>query len=566
MAREGRTDWGVPKNTDSAYDLVIVGAGISGLSAAHYYLERYSTARILILDNHDDFGGHCKRNEFQVGDRTLIGYGGAQTMEEPSSYSRLVKRLLKELGVNLKAFDKAYDQNFYRKHGLGGGLHFDQQHWGQNKVIRYDLGSIASFLPVADSELSAADAVAAMPISDAARQQMLGLLQERKDQFPKLNRTETWEYLQSISYRSYLSDHLGISEPDVFKILQDMFADSGLGIEAATAAGALSYAGLPGWRAAGFKGNNGGEPYIHHFPDGNASIARLLVKRLIPEVAVESGAEDLIGARFDYGVLDEPDSAVRLRLNSTAVHVESTGKPGSNSPVDITYVTSGITGRVSARHCILACNNSAIPYLCPELPEAQKSALSEQVKIPILYTNVVLNNWRAWKNLGLAAVISPTGYHINCMLDFPVSMGGYEFSADPDEPIIVHMERFPHRSNQGLTAKQQYRFGRHELLSTSFEDIELRVREQLTGVLGDGGFDPARDIEAITVNRWAHGYSSWYNPLFETVYDDYDDPRYPHIRARQPFGSITIANADSAADAILYAAIEQAHRAVEELS
>ena len=196
----------------------------------------------------------------------------------------------------------------------------------------------------------------------------------------------------------------------------------------------------------------------------------------------------------------------------------------------------------------------------------QCQALANQVKPPILYTNVALRNWQAWKNMGIGAVVSPGGYHVASSLDFPVSLGDYEFARGPDEPIVVHMERFPYRPNSGLTAQEQFRLARHDLLSTSFETIERNVREQLVSMLGEGGFDPARDIAGITVNRWAHGYAYGYNPLFDTVYEDDDDERYPHVIGRKPFGRIAIANADSAASAMLQAAVEQAHRAVSELN
>jgi spermidine dehydrogenase len=208
-----------------------------------------------------------------------------------------------------------------------------------------------------------------------------------------------------------------------------------------------------------------------------------------------------------------------------------------------------------------------IPHLCPELPAPQREALALQVKSPILYTSVALRNWQAWKKLGIGAAIAPTGYHINAMLDFPVSLGSYRFAEEPDDPIVVHMERFPHRSNMGLTPRVQHRLGRYELLSTTFETLERNVRGQLAGMLSAGGFDPARDIEGITVNRWAHGYARWYNPLFESYYyEDRDDERYPHVQARKRFGRIAIANSDAGARAMFEAAVEQGHRAAAELS
>jgi spermidine dehydrogenase len=276
--------------------------------------------------------------------------------------------------------------------------------------------------------------------------------------------------------------------------------------------------------------------------------------------------EDIVTARFDYSRLDQVDSPVRLRLDSTVTKVQHDGDPKSAKRVSISYVRDGQAFRVQARGCVLACYNSIIPYLCPELPNLQREALAYQVKTPILHTNVALRNWRAWKKMGIGSVVCPGSYHLAAGLDFPVSLGDYSYSGGPDKPVVVRMWRYPHVNNQGLTAQEQHRRGRHELLSTPFETIERNVRTQLTSILGEAGFDPATDIMGITVNRWAHGYAYWYNPLFDTVYDDYEDERYPHVRARKRFGRISIANSDAAANAMLEAAVEQAHRAITELT
>jgi spermidine dehydrogenase len=340
-----------------------------------------------------------------------------------------------------------------------------------------------------------------------------------------------------------------------------------VGIEATPAFDALDYTGLPGWDAAGLPESEDFEPYIHHFPDGNASIARLMVRQMIPAVAPGNTMDDVVTARFDYSKLDREDSPVRLRLDSTVVDVEHEGDPKSAKRVGVTYVRGGRAYRVLARSCVLACDHAMIPYLCPGLPALQREALAMQVKTPMLYTTVALRNWQAWKKLGIGATVAPGSYHINAMLDFPVSIGGYAFAKSPDDPIAVHMERFPHRSNEGLTLREQCRIGRREMLATSFETIERSIRGQLAGMLGEGGFDPALDIEGITVNRWPHGYSyTWYNPLFDPVYDEDDDERYPHFRARKQFGRIAIANADAGANAMFETAIEEGYRAVTELT
>jgi len=568
LAFKGRRDWGAVEEPDPAvYDLVVVGGGLSGLAAAHFYRKQQPKARILILDNHDDFGGHAKRNEFRVGGHTLIGYGGSQTLQEPSYYPDVVKGLLRDLGVDKNRFDTAYDQGFFKRNGLRGGIHFNREDWGVERVVPYELGTFEHFLPLAPSSISPKQAVAQMPISEPAQREFLHLLVTDRDQMPEIPVDAKARYLYTISYRDFLIKHLDIQEPEVFAVLQDLPADSGVGIEATPAMSAMDYLGLPGWNAAGLPPPEEFENYIHHFPDGNASIARLLVRGMIPAVAPGKTMEDVLTARFDYSKLDEAKSAVRLRLNSTAVHVEHDGDPKTAKRVRVTYVRGGHAHRVQARSCVLACYNMMIPYLCPELPAPQRDALALQVKSPILYTSVALRNWQAWKTLGIGAAVAPTGYHINAMLDFPVSLGSYRFSKGPEDPIVVHMERFPHRSNMGLTPRDQHRLGRYELLATPFETLERNVRSQLAGMLSAGGFDPARDIEGITVNRWGHGYARWYNPLFDPYfYEDRDDERYPHVQARKRFGRIAIANSDAGASAMLESAVVQGHRAVTELS
>lgn len=565
LAWNGRRDWGpIVEQDDHDYDLVIVGAGISGLAAAHFYLRANPRARLLILDNHDDFGGHAKRNEFLARGRKLIAYGGSQTLEAPADYAQVSKRLLAELGIDLDAFYDAYDQGFFRRHGLGGAVFFDKAGWGVDRIVHYDLGALGYTLPLARRRGSVKAAIEAMPMSRPARDQMLTLLTSTEDVFPGHSVGERMQVLGSISYQSYLSDYLAVSEPEVFAALQPLTTDLGADISAVPAIDALSYVGLPGYEASGLPKSDDEEPYIHHFPDGNAAIARLLVRRMIPHAASGSTMQDVVLADFDYRKLDVVGAPVRLRLNSTAVHVRHDGDPKSAKQVLVDYVRKGRHGRARAKYCLLACYNEIIPFLCPELPSRQRQALSQSLKIPVLYTNIALNNWRALKVAGVGAVSAPGSYQVNAMLDFPVDMGGYKFAAGPDDPVILHMERFPHRPNAGLSKRQQASLGRHEMLATPFESIERSAREQLAAMFSTSGFDPAHDIEAITVNRWPHGYATrdW---LEDDYYQDDDDPRYWYVRGRQPFRRIAIANSDAGARATVDSAIVQAHRAVQEL-
>jgi spermidine dehydrogenase len=227
----------------------------------------------------------------------------------------------------------------------------------------------------------------------------------------------------------------------------------------------------------------------------------------------------------------------------------------------VTYSRGGKLRSVRGKKCILACWGTVVPYICPELPEAQKRALAYGVKVPIVYTNVLIENWTSFQKLGVNHVYAPGGYHTSINLDLPVSLGDYHCSRAPDEPILLHLMRTPCRP--GLPARDQHRAGRMELQTTTFATFEREIRDQLARILGPGGFDPARDIRAITVNRWAHGYAYQYNSLFDPFW--LEGGELPCVVGRKPFGRIAIANADAAAYSYTDAAIDQAHRAVGEV-
>ncbi|MCH9693761.1 MAG: NAD(P)/FAD-dependent oxidoreductase [Gammaproteobacteria bacterium] len=579
LGREGRRDWGSVNEPDAdIYDLVVVGCGVSGLAAAHFYRRANPDARILILDNHDDFGGHAKRNEFQVAGRTLLTHGGSEILEGPDDYSDFTKGLFHDLGIQPKRLGDGFDVDFYKKNGLTAGIHFDRETFGVDRTLAYPLVDSLHYqgwIPIADASMSHEDAVRQMPISDAARHELLRLLTSCENVIPDLQGIDEDGYLNSISYREFLSRHLEIEEPEVYTIFENLTSDWCVGIEAVPAIEAF-YWGLPGIkstsrgddkeRMARWYGSGSEDAPTYHFPDGNASVARMLVRNMIPDVAPGNTIEDVVDAVFDYSILDRADNDIRIRLRSTAVNVQHDGSPRSSKRVGVTYVCGGQASRVWARQCVLACYNQLIPSLCPELPEAQGDALKTMVKSPILYSNVALRNWQPWKKLGVGALLNPGSYHVVSHLDYPVDFGAHRYPKNPDEPAVVHMVRFPHRSSAGLTPSEQKRAGRHELYATSYETIERNIRRQLAGSLSEGGFDPARDIEGITVNRWAHAYINRANPLYDEMHSDHNDERYPFVRGRKPFGRIAIANSDSGSSSLLDVAIDQAHRAVSELA
>ena len=557
--RDGE-QWPNPVDDDESYDLIIVGAGMSGLAAAYFYRKFAGhNARILLLDNHDDFGGHAKRNEFQTGNRPLLGYGGTQSIEAPANYSKVAIGLLKELGIDVQRFYKYYDQKLYNSMKLGESTYFDKETFGVDRLVPE--AGLHYFGPTFTAETAAQ-----LPIAEAAQHDILRLQGTTVDYFPGIPLEQKRAKLIKTSYKDFLLEYVKV-HPDVAKVFQTAPHDLyGVGIDAVSAYDCARY-GYPGFKGITLPKRHREddpeeeEPYIFHFPDGNASISRMLVRSLVPGVLPGNSMEDIVTARANYARLDDPSSQIRVRLNSTAVRAKHVGDPASAKEVDVTYVRGGQARKVRAANCVLACYNMVIPYLCPEMSDKQKEALAYCVKIPLVYTNVQISNWKSFQKLGIQGIYAPGAYFSNITLDFPVSMGDYRFPSSPDEPCVLHVLRTP--CKPGLPCKDQYRAGRYDLFTTTFETFERNVRDQLGRMLSAGGFDPARDIQAITVNRWPHGYAYEYNSLFEPL--DRPPSERPCVIGRQPFGRIHIANSDADGHAYTNIAIDQGYRAVSEI-
>ena len=544
----GRT-W--PHGTpEEEVDLVVVGGGISGLAAAHFYRKEKPGARILVLDNHDDFGGHAKRNEFTIGERTHIGYGGTESIDTPSGYSEVSKLLLSEIGVDVQRFYGYFDQDLYSSMDLSYAIAYDSATYGRRKLVT-GYGSIPW-----------PEFAAATPMNERARADLVRVFTDQRDYLPGLSDEEKIELLSNISYRTFLENYVKVDGQVLAMYQRWGMSYWCVGMDEVPAIAVLGYTDggeMPGLdHTIPRVGHRGDEPYIFHFPDGNASVARLLVRRLIPSALPGETMEDSVTARLDYPELDRPGRSVRIRLNSTVVNVGHTRR---HSAVDVTYVHGGDAHTVRAKNCILACYNSAIPYLCPELPEEQKKGLAHNVKVPLTYTKVLIPNWRPFAELGIRYVFYTNDFYKQVELDYPVSIGDYRFNASPDEPMLLHMCYVPYFED--IRGPEQWRAGRRVLLTTPFSVFEEHVRDQLDQALSGAGFDAGRDIEAITVNRWAHGYSYAPGRTWEPEYASEADK--PWVKGRQPFGRVAIANSDAGAAANTNSAITHAHRAVTEL-
>ena len=558
--RDGKI-WANATPDPDRYDLIVVGGGISGLSAAYFYRKIAGPrARVLVLENLDDFGGHAKRNEYHTPERMLLSYGGTQSIDSPNRWSKHARGLIQELGVDVQRFEKYFDRALDSDPSESNSVFFDKETFGEDVLV------------TGRGRLPWDEFFGKAPLGAQAKQDLTRLHTEKLDYLSHLSTVQKKVLLAKTSYKDYLLKYVKLHSDALPYLLQQTYGLYGVGIDAVPAAdlAGLGYPGFSGMNLSGPPGPGLGAevtqrddsaPYIYHFPDGNASIARLLVRALIPGSAPGTTMEDIVTAKMNYAALDDPKSRVRVRLNSTAVKAVNVGDPENAKEVEVTYVRGERVHTVRANTCILACWNMVIPYICPDMSRKQKDALAYGVKVPLVYTNVQIRNSRAFEKLGVRRIKCPGSFFTTVEKDYPVSIGDYRYPASPEDPCVLHLERIP--CGAGATARDQQIAGRMELYRMQFPTFERNIRSQLGRILSPGGFDPAHDIQAITVNRWPHGYAYEYNSLFDP---NWSENERPCVIGRQPFGRISIANSDAAAFAYTSAAIDQAYRAVREVT
>ncbi len=425
-------------DTGEHYDMVVVGGGLSGLSAAYFFLTSAGRgARVLVLDNHDDFGGHAKRNEMTYRGRTLMLNGGTSYLESVNHYSAVSQTLLAAVGIDTQSANatSAAGRRLYRSLGLGSATFFAKEVFGEDRLVMGRGGRSGGW----------AEWLAQTPMSPEAQRDIARLYDDdaNPDYLPGLSDADKKDRLARISYRDFLLD-LAKVHPDVIAFFDDRPKGSfcvGIDGHPALYGWAQGYPGFQGMDLGPFSpvgplahiggGQHGREnewdegPDIY-FPDGNATLARLLVRALIPDALPGTSLDDSMTSRLAYDRIDRAGSDARIRLNSMVVSARHLGDPDASRGVEITYVRDGKAEKVRADHCVMACYNGVIPHLCPELSNEQQAALMYGVKMPLVYTNVLIRNWTAFTNLGISRVSAPGMYHTGVNLGRSVQFGDYQ--------------------------------------------------------------------------------------------------------------------------------------------
>ena len=531
------------------YDLVVVGGGISGLAAALYYQKRFGIgSKILILENHDDFGGHARRNEFHHSGQMRLSMGGTHNLEH-WQFSETVNDMMKDLGIDHEKLRSSMQFRYGFTARNGPAMWFDKATYGTDKLVTgYTLESWTPDQPI--------DCIDEFPLSDEARNQLKWLYTTNTDVMTDKSKDEAEAILASISYPDFLRQYgrLGEEALQLFNTCQH--GAWGLELRALSAREGLAV-GLPGLNLLDATDHMKERDYpVAMFPDGNASVARLMLQRLIPKVAPGANVNNVAMLNFDYGKLDSRDSAVRLRLESTVVNVKS-----DHDKVTVAYASGSAIQSVTSSHCVMACYHAILPYLMPDLPAPQKAA-QKKVKMPLILANVLIKSSKALDKLGIDQVRCPGRMFRSLFMFKGINTGGYSHPLEDDGPVPLVFWGSISPPPEAETVFDQLRGSRQKMLSISFEDYEREIRAVLDGLLSPAGFDTNEDILAITVNRWPHGYAYQYMDLWD---EDYEPGKAPHQIASKPYGRVTFANADAGALAYTHTAIDEAWRSVKEL-
>lgn len=490
-------------DTGEVFDLLVVGAGISGLSSAYTYHRHRPKSPVLLLDQHPVFGGEAKQNEFEVDGVHLWAPQGSTGMvfplkraKEYNFYSDFYEQL-----------DFPREFEFQKPRNLSSNMLVPGDMWGPMH-IQWEAADIGYFFESKGFVKNMwRDGLRNTPFSDKERLDFM-----TAELFRTPNRRPDWEqWLDSMTYSEYLRNELGIDCPAFEKYISPVNAamGCGLGSDVISAYSAFNFM-APGPVSQGRDLGKGladpaDQVYLVTLPGGNASIARRLVQKMLPGAFKGKRLTDLLLDRINFGVLDQPANPVRIRLSSTVVAVKHDGDPEKAKRVTVWYERGGRLYKVKAKGVVLAGQQHVNRHICLDVTEDHREAMQGFHHAPILTVNVALRNWRFLDKLGISCARWFEGFGWWTGLRRNVIVDGKEtMPLDPNKAVVL--TQYNPFLLPGLPFPQQCTSARMQLFGMSYADIEAAVRSQFTKMFSSAGFDAARDIAGITTNRWGHAY------------------------------------------------------------
>jgi spermidine dehydrogenase len=545
-------------HTGEIYDCVIVGGGISGLAAALFFQRQAGPGmKSLILENHPIFGGEAKQNEFLVDGTRLVGHQGSAIYQIQYPHSFLA-RFYESIGLKTPKLkyqswtgpDSEFplSQTPYQATGMQHGQY---GFWFGTKFSQKP--GMWLIDPLGKNLQGA-------PVSESARTEWLRWLkgepvEKTKFVSPTFEGDAISRYLDSITLEQHYMERFGLSRETVRTFLSPVEGGgSGLGPDALSAYSDYAFEML-----RPLPEEDGGSDEM--FPGGNTTIARLLLKSLIPAaIAGESSVEGVSRNLVNFSALDVAGTAARVRLSSTVIAVQHDGDAEKSGFVTITYLKEGRLSRLKARSVVMAGGCWTTKHVVKGLPEASAKAYAQFYRSPCMMANVAVRNWRFLYKMGMSGCrwFEGVGSYLEvCKL----ALTGIDSpTISPDSPIVLNLKvLYPY---PGLSTQEQGNRGRWEMLATSFRDYERRIREQFSEMFAGAGFNAERDIAGIILNRWGHAYLSP-QPGFFFGRDGQPAPR--EILRNAPFGRIAFANTDLAGAMDHRFSILEARRAVGQL-
>lgn len=548
--------------TEQHFDLAVVGAGIAGLSAAYYWLAEVDPdASIIVVEHGAQLGGPSIQCSFDVDGHRLLSPGGAQELVFPSAFPSAVRTALADLGIDVDRFYEDCDSDHYRRHGaVGEGISFASDVWGQSHLVTYATRDTADFgaAPVAQRARSELSAMLAAPtdwLAGRSDEQKLAELRTRSCE--QLLRDFAELHEDSHHFLRYsTSPHSGMTfdqHPALDATLVGYLGLDGLGIEAS---------GDP-WDGLTHTGRRffpHMDPPIFRFPDGNATVARALAHRLVPDLFSSGTVDERLTEEMATHVLDRPDNQVRIQLGATVTSVthDTDGTVGVR-----VGRPDGATTTLRARAAIVATSATDAAQAIPELDPGQRSTATALGRYPIVSATIAFRNWRAWQTLGISRLSWP-GHPTwqQAGLEFPVRIGTIAPSPNPDAPITA--TALGGLSAAGEVPASGATVGRERLVAATARDqITAELWTLLTEALAPAGFKPERDIADASIELWPQGYARCSTSL--DVPGDGSAAPTARRRLASGVGRIAIANVDVIDHPFLDGAMESAHIAVTHL-